>query len=69
LEEQQHKPFGIEVMNNNNKFYTDNPNFSLTKRKRQIRQMHKCGTDKQPFNAGIKSLRETLSAEVFYWGF
>jgi hypothetical protein len=22
-----------------------------------------------PFNAGIKSLRETVPAEIFYWGF
>jgi hypothetical protein len=22
-----------------------------------------------PFNAGIKSLRATLPAEIFYWGF
>jgi hypothetical protein len=23
----------------------------------------------QPFNVGIKFLRATLSAEIFYWGF
>jgi hypothetical protein len=28
-----------------------------------------CSMNVQPFNAGIKSLRATLPAEIFYWYF
>jgi hypothetical protein len=34
-----------------------------------VQVVHMDTDELQPFNAGIKSRRATLTADIFYWGF